>query len=144
MASAGVPFLGLWVYELSNWIVLAPQGLSVTFSMAGWLPVGVAAVSSGGVSLLSKGLQVVIATSLLLPLCVLLSKKKLVTAKTLAVSTLGIYLASAYWEMLSALDTIPMAYHTFVFATGVSVASLAMLTITERPSRLSAVLGRLF
>jgi len=144
LAAGGIPFLGIWLYELSNWIVLAPQGYAVTFSMAGWLPVGVAVVSSGGVSLLTKALQMVIATSLVLPLCFLFSRKGLVVARTLAVSTVGVYIASAYWEMLSALEAQSMALHTFVFVAGVSVMSLAVLKMTEHPRHPINVLSRLF
>lgn len=143
LVSVGVPFLGLWLYELSNWVVLALQGYAVTFSMAGWLPVGVAAVTSGGVSLVTKAVQVVIASSLILPLCVVFAKKKLMAAKTLAVSTVGVYIASAYWEILSAPGALPMPLHTFVFAAGVSAMSLAMLTMAERPPRLPDILGKL-
>jgi hypothetical protein len=47
VAAALVPFLSIWLYEACNWVVLAVQGYSVSVSTVGWLPLGVAGVSSG-------------------------------------------------------------------------------------------------
>jgi hypothetical protein len=130
--SALVPFLALWIYEISNLVVLVTQGARVSLSVAGWIPLGVSGVSQGGLSPLTKVLQVVMATGLLLPLGTLFSREKLLIARTIVVSSVGVYLASGYWEILSLLTVVPMAVHTLVFVGGTSALSIILLTGSER------------
>jgi hypothetical protein len=133
MVSASVPFLAVWLYEVSNLIVLAGQGYGVSLSMAGWLPLGVAGVSSGGISLLTKGLQIIVAVGLILPLGFVFSRSRLLVAETFVVSTVGIYLASAYWELLSILTVVPVALHTGLFIAGTSVLVVVLLREVSWP-----------
>jgi hypothetical protein len=90
VVSVLVPFLAVWVYEISNLIVMAAQGASVSLSMAGWIPLGVVGVSQGGLSPLTKVLQVVVATSVLVPVWALFSRTRLLVAETFLLSTVGI------------------------------------------------------
>jgi hypothetical protein len=131
--SASVPFLALWIYEISNFAVLAAQGSSVSLSMNGLLPLGVAGVSSVGLSPLTKILQVALAIAFILPLGAAFSKQRLFISMASVLSSVGIYLASAYWEMLSLLSTIPMSVHVGVFIAGTSAIAVILLRSLSRP-----------
>jgi hypothetical protein len=134
VASALVPLLGVWTYEFSNLIVLAAQGVSVSFSMAGWIPLGVAGVSQNGLSPLTKVLQIALATGLLVPIWALFSKARLLAAETFLLSAVAIYLASAYWEMLSLLTIIPFAAHESLFVVGTGIVTITMLKKLVNPA----------
>jgi hypothetical protein len=127
IASALVPLLAVWVYEVSNLVVLVAQGASVSISMTGWIPLGVAGVSQNGLSPLTKVFQIALATGLLVPIWALFSKARLLVAETFLLATLGVYLASAYWEMLSLLTVIPMAAHESLFVVGTGVITIVLL-----------------
>jgi hypothetical protein len=128
-----VPFLALWVYEIANLIALAAQGDGVSLSVAGLIPLGVAGVSQGALSPLTKILQVAMATSLILPLGAMFSKKGLIIAETVVLSTVGVYLASSYWEMLSLLTVVPMTLHTGIFIAGTCTLALVLARELDRP-----------
>jgi hypothetical protein len=127
IVSAFVPFLAIWLYEMTNWMVLALQGYGVSLSMAGWIPLGVSAVTSSGPSLLTKVAQLAVAIGLLLPLKKLFSSARLPLAEALIVSSVGIYLASTYWEMLSLLAVLPLAIHVGIFIAGTGTSVLVLL-----------------
>ena len=133
VASASTPLLAVWLYEIANSIVLLVQGCTVTLSTAGLLPLGVAGVSSGGLSPFTKALQVLVAVIFMLPVGVFFSQKRLVIAETFVLSTVGIYLASAYWEMLSVLSGIPMVVHIGLFVAGADALTITLLwTLSSR------------
>jgi hypothetical protein len=135
MVSAFVPFLAIWLYESSNLVVLAEQGYSVTFSMVGLLPLGVAGASTGGLSPATKAIQVVLALVPLVIFAKLLSKADLRIAEAFAISFVGVYFASIYWEMLSLLTMLPMAGHIAIFVVGTGCLSSTLLRVTrfDRP-----------
>ena len=126
-ASALVPLVTIWVYEISNVAVLAAQGAQVTLSTAGLLPLGVAGIVQSGLSPLTKVFQVVLAVGAILPLVVAFSRSKLLIAETFVLSSLGVYVASIYWEMLSLLTTVPIAVHTTIFISGTSGLTVVIL-----------------
>jgi hypothetical protein len=126
--SASLPLLAVWLYEVSNYIVLAAQGNSVSLSTSGWIPLGVSDVSLGGISPFTKAAQVVVAVGLLLPLGTLMSRARLFLARTMVVSFLAVYLASTYWEMLSLLTFLPMAAHAGFFIAGAGAISIVLLS----------------
>jgi hypothetical protein len=130
--SALMPILALWIYEVSNLVVLVIQGAGVSLSMVGWIPIGVSGVTHGGLSPLTKVLQVIMAAGLLLPLGAFFSRERLLVAETFAVSTIGVYLASSYWEALSLLTVVPLAVHALVFIAGTSALAIVLLTRSER------------
>jgi hypothetical protein len=131
--SATIPLLGVWLYEISNFTVLAAQGYSVTISMSGWIPIGVAGASTGVLSPLTKIFQIAISVGLLIPLWTFFSKTRLIVAETLVITTASIYLASAYWEMLSTLASVPLPVHTGMFIAGTTAIALLMLRMFDRP-----------
>lgn len=140
-ASAALPFLAIWLYEGANWLAVEGQGYPVTLTVSGWLPLGVSVVSSGGISPLTKALQVVLAVSFLVPFGLLFGKAGLSVSKTLLVSMAGVFIASGYWEMLSAANTIPATVHTIIFAASASAMSFVTLWALDRPRRLHPTVG---
>jgi hypothetical protein len=119
--------MSIWLYEIANWLVLAAQGYAVSLSTVGWIPLGVSAVTSAGLSPVTKLFQMTVAIGLLLPLRALLSTKRLILAEALTLSSVGIFLASGYWEMLSLLTAIPMTLHVGLFITGASAMAFVLL-----------------
>jgi len=136
--AASVPFLAVWLYEGCNAAVLVMQGCSVSLSMAGWLPAGVSGVSSATLSPLTKILQMALSTGLLLPLWAFLSRKRFVVAEAAVISTLAIYLASGYWEMLSTLPGVSLGLHTAIFMAGAGAVSIFLLRELGWASRLES------
>jgi hypothetical protein len=108
-------------------MALTLQGYGVSLSMAGWIPLGVSAVTSTGPSPLTKVVQLAVAIGLLLPLKKLFSSARLPLAEALIVSSAGICLASTYWEMLSLLTVLPIAFHIGVFIAGTGASVLVLL-----------------
>jgi hypothetical protein len=137
--SASIPILGVWLYELSNLVVLASQGCSVSLSMLGWIPLGVAGVSTGSLSPVSKLAQVTLASVPLAVFGKLLSKVDLRMAEAFSISFVGVYFASMYWEMLSLLTTLPMVVHAGVFVTGTGclLAFLLRMVKFDRPRQVN-------
>jgi len=127
IASILVVLLALWVYEIANAIVLVCQGFSVSFNLMGPVPLGVAGSSIESLSPWTKILQVPIAMGLLLPAGVVLSKKELPAAKAFLIASLGIYLASVYWEALSSLSMVPMDIHTCLYLAGTGALTTVLL-----------------
>ena len=140
-ASAALPFLAVWLYEGANWVAMACQGHPATFTVSGWLPLGVAAVSSGEVSPFTKVLQIVLALSFLFPFISLFGRARLAVARTLAVSTAGVFVASAYWEMLPAAYALPETIHTIVFLAGASTLSFVTLWAVDRQRPFHPAMG---
>lgn len=138
--SAAVPFLAIWLYEGANWIAAAGQGDSVSFTISGLLPLGVAAVSTGGISPLTKVLQVVIAVSLLVPFAVIFGRMKFLVSRSLIVSTGGVFVASSYWEMLSTGSPTSATLHTIIFVAGAGAMSFITLWAVDRQRRFNPAL----
>ena len=139
VVSALIPYLALWLYEASNWVTLAAQGYSVSFTMAGLLPLGVVGVSTGGPLPATKVIQLVLAIGPLACSAMLLSRANLRIAEAFAVSFIAVYFASAYWEMLSLLVVLPMAVHVGVFVVGTGCLSVLLLRafMADRPKQAS-------
>lgn len=136
IASALVLFLALWAYEASNVIVLVWQGFDVSLNFLGPLPLGVAGSSMASISPWTKVLQVGIALGMVLPLGVVLSRRKLPAAKAFWIATVGVYLASVYWEMFSSLSMVSMDIHTDIYLVGTGTITLVLLRKLGRPLRL--------
>lgn len=138
-----LPFLAVWLYEISNVIALSIQGENVSLTVAGWIPVGVAGVSQGTLSPVTKVVQVLLSTALLLPLFVLFSRSRFLIAKSFLVTMAGTFIASTYWELLSQLTVVPMAVHIGIFLTGTVAVSFLLLRELMAPRTLKASLPTL-
>jgi hypothetical protein len=132
-AAAAVPFLSVWLYEISNLIILAAEGCTVSITVAGLLPIGVAGVSVGVISPATKILQVAVSLGLILPAAAIFTRTRLFFARASVVLSASVYVASAYWELLSSLSVLSMAAHTEIFVAGTCMLSLAFLWGMARP-----------
>jgi hypothetical protein len=140
--AAVVPLLTVWLYEFSNLAVLAAEGEQVSMTVEGWIPLGVAGVSVNALSPLTKLAQVLLATGLLIPLTVLVSRARLALARALILAMAGAFLASTYWELLSQLSMIPMAVHVSVYLAATATVSFALLRRFMSPRQLNNRLAR--
>jgi hypothetical protein len=125
--TAVLPFLAIWVYEISNMVAILVQGGQASLTVAGWIPVGVTGVSQGALSPLTKVVQILLATSLLAPLFALFSRAGFLVAKSFLLATAGTFVASTYWELLSQLTVEPMTVHVGIFLAGTAVLSFLLL-----------------
>jgi hypothetical protein len=131
--ATAVPFLSVWLYEISNLIVLAAEGCTVSITVAGLLPVGVAGVSVGVISPATKILQVAVSLGLILPSAVVFTRKRLFLSRASVALSASVFLASAYWELLSSLSVLSMVAHTDIFIAGTAILSLVFLWGVARP-----------
>jgi hypothetical protein len=122
-----LPLLAIWLYEVSNMIVLMVQGVGVSLTTAGWVPVGVAGVSQATLSPLTKVAQVLLSAGLLSPLYVLFARARFLVAKSFLLATIAIFVASTYWELLSQIPYVPMTLHVGVFVMGTIAVSFLFL-----------------
>jgi hypothetical protein len=132
-SSALVPLATIWAYEISNMIVTGAQGATVSLNVAGFVPLGVAAVSQASLSPLTKLVQVLLSTGMLIPLWVAFSRTRLLIARTFVLAGVSIYLASAYWELLSLLSLIPMVVHESLFIAGTGAIMVPLLVAFADP-----------
>lgn len=68
---------------------------------------------------------------LLVPLRSLFSRFDLRLAVTVTTSMAGVYLASAYWELLSLLNYVSPEVHMTVFVAGTAVTALCLLKLAS-------------
>jgi len=141
--TAVLPFLAVWVYEISNMIALMVEGGQVSLTVAGWIPVGVAGVSQSTLSPLTKGAQILLSIGLLLPLYALFSRSRFRVAKAFLLTFVGTFIASAYWELLSQLTFEPMTVHMGIFVMGTVAISFMLLSELALPRSLRSRLPAL-
>lgn len=103
------------------------QGANVSLTVVGWIPIGVAGVSQGTLSPLTKVVQVMLATAFLSPLLVLFSKTRFPLAKDFTLAMVGVFVASTYWELLSQLTVVPMSVHIGIFLVGTLATSFLFI-----------------
>lgn len=119
-------YLGVWLYELGNYLALLLSGAQVTFVLSGVLPAGVVAVGGSSLPGVAKLLQVAVATGVLAPVYVVLRRSLSFTPLAL-LTLMAIYLTSFYWEFLSLVGTLPLALHEGLF-TLLSLGALVLLS----------------
>jgi len=109
---AAVLYLAVWIYEISNLVVLSAVGTQASMAFIGILPVGVSAVNPDSQMLaVAKPLQVLMCGAIMLGLLYSIRSKGLPISTMLASATLSIYLASSYWEMLSLVGSSSYLIH---------------------------------
>jgi hypothetical protein len=119
---------------------LAAFGANPSFMWAGFLPAGVAAVTSEGASLGgAKIIQIMLCTAPTLIAFAGAGRRGLGLTRITLRGLLGIYVTSAYWEMLSLTSYVPMMLHETVYI-GLSIA--AALALPRSISRLSGMLAK--
>jgi hypothetical protein len=122
-----LPLVAIWLYEICNVLVLSVQGDTVSLTMNGWIPLGVAGVSTGVLSPLTKFAQVALATGTMIPLVACLTRARLAVSRALSISLIGVFVASTYWEFLSQLKSVPMSLHIGIFLGVTASISFGLL-----------------
>ena len=111
-------YFAIWLYELSNFLVLSSVATQASISIVGILPIGVSAVAANGqLLLLAKPLQVLICAGIMYLMMRAIRSKSLPISTTLASATLSIYLASSYWEVLSLVGPTSYLIHLGIFTS---------------------------
>jgi len=110
--AAAMVYFAVWIYEISNLIVLSAIGSQASISFVGILPVGVSAVNPDSQLLaIAKPVQVLVCGAIMFGLLYSIRSKTLPISTMLASATLSIYLASSYWEMLSLVGSSSYLIH---------------------------------
>ncbi len=121
-------YLSLWIYELSNYVVMAASGYQGSLIVQGVIPAGFVAVGQGSSPfILAKPLQVLMATGSVLPLYIGLRRTRFQLSLLASASILAIYLSSFYWELLSLVGPLPLLFHETLF-TVITVTALTIFT----------------
>lgn len=121
-------YLGVWLYELGNFMALALSGMTPSLNFAGALPLGVSAVFPGMSQLVFvKPLQVLLSSIAALSILYVVKGKGLLISQLTTLTLLSLYLASFYWEFLSLVGPLPLALHE-VFYILLSMGALAFFT----------------
>ena len=131
-ATVALLYVSVWVYELGNYVAMAATGFDVSLLIFGVMPVGVVGVLSGPDGLgMTKPLQVALTASLMSVLYLRLRGSKLPLTTLTSLATIGVYSASMYWELLSALNSIPIIVHEGLF-TAISFLIIGAIMKLER------------
>ena len=121
-------YLSVWLYELGNWASLTTYGAKATLLWAGFFPAGVAAATSGGAAFTgAKELQVMICVGVTLVAFLMARKRGLSLTSVTLTGTMGIYVASMYWELLSITSFVPMVVHETIYIGLSAFAAVAFL-----------------
>ena len=127
-------YLSVWFYEIANWVAFAAAGANVTFSWAGFLPSGVASVTTVGSGFLyAKLAQVGLCLSLSVAAFLSLRGRGLPLTKVTLAGLMGIYAASVYWEMLSLASFMPFAVHEVAYIGLSAATAIGFMRILDRP-----------
>lgn len=127
-------YFSVWLYEIGNWVSLVVVGANPSLAWSGILPIGVVALSTHSGLLDAKLLQVGISVATIFALWMLTNRRGLpITSLTLA-GSMGVYLASVYWEMLSLTSFVPMYIHETTYAVLCFGATFGLLRALPRIS----------
>ena len=115
--AAALLYSAVWIYELGNYAALSIFGAQASLVFSGILPIGVSAsVPDAGLLILAKPGQIALSTGAMLGVFFAVKSMKLRLASNVAVTTVSIFLASAYWELLSSVAPISYEAHLAIFA----------------------------
>lgn len=132
-------YLSVWLYEIGNWVSLTVSGARATILMVGILPGGVVGLPAGATDFGStKVLQIAICVGAAFVALMLIRMGDLPLTRVTIVSIAGIYITSAYWEMLSLTAFIPILVHESIYI-GLSVVTSVVLMAAA--SRLRSRMG---
>ena len=121
-------YFAVWIYELSNLVVLSAVGTQASMAFVGILPVGVSAVNPDAQLLaMAKPIQVLLCGAVMFGLLYSVRSRGLPVSAMMASATLSIYLASSYWEVLSLMGSSSYIFHVAGF-TALALATQAALS----------------
>ncbi len=128
--AAALVYLGVCIYELTNYAALSALGAQASLTFWGGVPIGVSAsVTQGDVFALVKPLQIALSTLMMLGLFRIVRSLGLRNAETLALSIVSIYIASAYWELFSSVGALSYEAHTAIFIALAIGAQFGLTTL---------------
>jgi hypothetical protein len=99
--------------------------------VVGILPLGVAGASTRAILPITKVIQLTLAMGPLVLGAKFLSRARLRVSEALAISFIGVYVASSYWEMLSLLNVLPMIVQVGVYISGTALLSVLLLRLAR-------------
>ena len=133
---AALLYVGVWIYELGNLVALSAVGSQASLVFSGILPIGVSAsLPDTNLLVLAKPAQIVLSTLAMLGLFFLVRSMKLQLSSTVTITLAGIYLASAYWELLSSVGAISYEAHLAIFATLAVGAQVGLSKLFQTPAQ---------
>lgn len=116
-AGAFLVYAAVWIYELANFASFSMVGSQASMVFSAVAPIGVSASVPGGNALLFvKPIQIALSTVSMLGIFYLVRSMKLRLSSSVAVTLVSIYLASAYWELLSSVGAISYEAHLAIFS----------------------------
>ena len=119
-ATALVLYASFWVYELANLMVLSLAGHDASITVSFLMPAGTTSVSEQpSAPMYLKILQVLICAGVGLALVGLARTASLSFTQLTALSVIGVYLSSFYWEILpGTVTSYPLHVLTFTAMAG--------------------------
>jgi hypothetical protein len=127
---AALLYVAVWIYELGNLVTLSAIGSHASIAFSGILPIGVSAsVPNASLLILAKPAQIALSTLVMFGLFALVRSKKLPVASSVTITVISIYLASAYWELLSSVGAISYEAHLAIFTTLAIGAQIGLSSI---------------
>jgi hypothetical protein len=116
-ACAFLVYAAVWIYELANFASFSMVGSQTSLVFSTIAPIGVSAsVTGGNLLLFVKPVQIALSTMAMLGVFYLVRSMKLRLSSSLAVTMISIYLASAYWELLSSVGSLSYESHVVIFS----------------------------
>jgi hypothetical protein len=110
-------YAAVCIYEMANYVVFSSVGSQASLVFSGVLPIGVcASVQDAGLLMFAKPAQVALSTVAMLGLFFLTRSQGFRLSSLVALTTVSIYLASSYWELLSFVGLISYEGHLAIFS----------------------------
>jgi len=109
-------YAAVWIYELGNLAALSSVGSQASLIFSGILPIGVSAsVPDTNLLMFAKPVQIALSTLAMLGLFFIVRSMKLQISSNVTITVISIFLASAYWELLSSVGAISYEAHLAIF-----------------------------
>lgn len=127
---AALLYAAVWIYELANYLSLLMVASQTSLVFSSIVPIGVSgSISGGSMLMLVKPAQIALATVAMLALFWMVRSMKLRLSSSVAMTMISVYLASAYWELLSSIGPLSYEVHLVIFS---ALAIGAQLGLSSR------------
>jgi hypothetical protein len=137
---AALLYVAVWIYELGNLVALSAVGSQASLAFSGILPIGVSAsIANANLLMLAKPAQIALSTLAMFGLFSLVRSKKLQISSNVAITVISIYLASAYWELLSSVGAISYEAHLAIFTALAIGAQFGLSSLFKTSGRRAQV-----
>ena len=133
---AALLYVGVWIYELGNLVALSAIGSQASLVFSGLLPIGVSAsLPDTNLLVFAKPAQIALSTLAMLGLFYLVRSMRLQLSSSVTITVVSIYLASAYWELLSSVGAISYEAHLAIFTTLAIGAQVGLSSLFKTPGQ---------